>query len=103
MVSLPKGYGLTTSDRFQNYRALFDNTMRQFKDLTDPKRIHVAPDRIRIRNIKTAGPLENELRSLGVPNDKMKGLALLNGRDLNQVVPANSLLKVVQKGYSYPN
>jgi len=92
-------HGLTSSDRFQNYRALFDNTMRQFKDLTDPKRIHVEPDRIRIRNIRTAGPLENEFRSLGVPNDKMKGLALLNGRDLNQVVPANSLLKVVQKGY----
>ena len=91
-------HGLTPSDRFQNYRALFDNTMRQFKDLTDPKRIHVEPDRIRIRNIKTAGPLENELRSLGVPNDKMKGLALLNGRDLNHVVPANSLLKVVEKG-----
>jgi predicted Zn-dependent protease len=91
-------HGLTTSDRFQNYRALFDNTMRQFKDLTDPKRIHVEPERIRIRNVKTAGPLENELRSLGVPNDKMKGLALLNGRDLNQVVPANSLLKVVERG-----
>jgi predicted Zn-dependent protease len=91
-------HGLTPGDRFQNYRALFDNTMRQFKDLTDPKRIYVEPDRIRIRNIGAAGPLDNELRSLGVPNDKMKGLALLNGRDLNQIVPANSLLKVVQKG-----
>jgi predicted Zn-dependent protease len=92
-------HGLTASNRFPTYRAVFDNTMRQFKELTDSKRIHVNPDRIRIRNIGTAGPLENELRSLGVPNDKMKDLALLNGRDLNQVVPANSLLKVVQKGY----
>jgi predicted Zn-dependent protease len=91
-------HGLTTSDRFKNHRAIFDNTMRQFRDLTDPRRINVEPDRIRIRNIRRAGPLENELRSLGVPNDKMQGLALLNGRDLNQVVPANSLLKVVQKG-----
>jgi predicted Zn-dependent protease len=91
-------HGLTTSDRFKNYSSLFDNTMRQFRDLTDPRRINVEPDRIRIRNIRTAGPLENELRSLGVPNDKMNGLALLNGRDLKQVVPANSLLKVVQKG-----
>jgi predicted Zn-dependent protease len=91
-------HGVTPGDRFQNYRALFDNTMRQFKDLTDPRRIQVEPDRIRIRHIKTAGPLENGLRSLGVPNDKMKGLALLNGRELDQVVPANSLLKVVEKG-----
>lgn len=92
-------HGLTTTDRFQNYRALFDNTMRQFKDLTDPKRIHVEPDRIRIRHVKTAGPLENELRSIGVPNDKMKNLALLNGRDLSHIVPANSLIKVIEKGY----
>jgi predicted Zn-dependent protease len=91
-------HGLTSSDRFKNYRAPFDNTMRQFRDLTDPKRIRVEPDRIRIRNIKTAGPLENELRSLGVPNDKIKGLALLNGRDQNEIVPANSLFKIVQKG-----
>jgi predicted Zn-dependent protease len=91
-------HGLTSSGRFQNYRALFDSTMRQFKGLTDPRRIHVEPDRIRIRALKTAGPLENGLRSLGVPNDKMEGLALLNGRDLHQVVPANSLLKVIEKG-----
>jgi predicted Zn-dependent protease len=91
-------HGLTPKDRFQNYRALFDNTMRQFQDLTDPKRIHVEPDRIRIRTLKTAGPLENGFRSFGVPNDKMKGLALLNGRDLSQVVSANTLLKVVEKG-----
>jgi len=91
-------HGVTTSDRFQNYRGLFDNTMRQFNDLTDPKRIRVEPDRVRIRHVKTAGSLENGLRSLGVPSDQMKGLALLNGRDLNQLVPANTLLKVVEKG-----
>ncbi|MGQ9647389.1 MAG: M48 family metalloprotease [Thermodesulfobacteriota bacterium] len=91
-------HGLTPRDRFQNYRPLFDHTMRQFKDLTDPKRIHVEPDRIRIRQVRTAGTLENEFRLLGIPNEKMKSLALLNGRDLNQMVPANSLIKVVEKG-----
>jgi len=92
-------HGLTSSNRFPNYRASFDNTMRHFKDLTDPKRIHVKPDRIRIRKAKTTDSLENELRSLGVPMNQMKNLALLNGKDLNQVVPANTLLKVVEKGY----
>jgi len=91
-------HGLTTSDRFQNYRSLFDHTMRQFRDLTEARRIHVEPDRIRIRTIRAAGPLENEFRSFGVPDDKMNSLALLNGRDLKQVVPANSPLKIVQKG-----
>jgi predicted Zn-dependent protease len=92
-------HGLTSIDRFQNYGALFDNTIRQFKDLTDPKRIDVKPDRIRIRATKTSDTLENALRSWGVPNEKLKEMVLLNGENLNQVIPANTLVKVVEKGY----
>jgi hypothetical protein len=33
-----------------------------------------------------------------VPNEKFKEMVLLNGRDLNQVIPANTLIKVVEKG-----
>jgi predicted Zn-dependent protease len=90
-------HGVTTSDRFQNYRTLLDGTMTQFRELSDPKRIDVKPDRIRIRTIKNSDTLENGLRSLGVPNEKLKEIALLNGGNLNQVIPSNTLLKVVEK------
>jgi len=33
------------------------------------------------------------------PMKKMKNFALLNGRNLDQVVPGNTLLKVVEKGH----
>jgi len=90
-------HGVTTSDRFQSYRTLLDGTMTQFRELSDPKRIDVKPDRIRIRTIKSSDTLENGLRSLGVPNEKLKEIALLNGGNLNQVIPSNTLLKVVEK------
>jgi predicted Zn-dependent protease len=92
-------HGLTSVERFQNYGALFDKTMRQFRDLTDPRRIDVKPHRIRIHTTRVSDTAENTLRSFGVPNEKLKEIALLNGTYLNQVIPANTKIKVVEKGY----
>jgi predicted Zn-dependent protease len=91
-------HGLTSVNHFQNYEAAFDHTMRQFKELTDPKRLNVKPDRIRIRPTHTSESLENTLRSFGVQNERMIEIALLNGRYLNQMIPTNTLIKVVEKG-----
>jgi predicted Zn-dependent protease len=91
-------HGLTTIERFQSYGPLFENTMRQFRELSDPRRIGVKPDRVRIRVAKSSGTLENALRSLNVPDEKLKDMALLNGRDLSEIIPAGTLIKVVEKG-----
>jgi predicted Zn-dependent protease len=91
-------HGLSLRSLFQKYQALFDGHMRQFKELSDPKRINIKPDRIRIRAIGSVDTLENTLRSLGVPNEKLKEMALLNGKHLNEMVPANTMLKVVERG-----
>jgi len=91
-------HGLTYIDRFQYYGSVFENTMRQFSELSDPKRINIKPDRIRIRSTKTTDTLENVLRSFGVPNEKLEEMVLLNGGNVNQVIPANTLIKVVEKG-----
>ena len=91
-------HGLTSVERFQNYGPLFENTMRQFRELSDPRRIDVKPDRIRIRTTRSSGSLENALRSFGVSNEKLKEVVLLNGGNPNQILPANTLIKVVEKG-----
>jgi len=91
-------HGLTSIERFQNYGPLFENTMSQFKELSDPRRIHVKPDRIRVRAVRTTDTLENALRGLGVQNEKLKEMVLLNGGNLNQMIPANTLIKVLEKG-----
>jgi predicted Zn-dependent protease len=91
-------HGLSLRSLFQKYQTLFDGHMRQFKELSDPKRINIKPDRIRIRAVGSVDTLENALRSLGVPNEKLKEMALLNGKHLNEMIPANTMLKVVERG-----
>jgi predicted Zn-dependent protease len=91
-------HGVTYRHSYPKYEATFDHTMRQFKTLSDPKRIHVKPDRIRVRTARTSDTLGNTLRSFGVPDEKLKEMVLLNGGDPNQVIPANTLIKMVEKG-----
>jgi predicted Zn-dependent protease len=91
-------HGVTYPQSYPKYEATFDHTMRQFKTLSDPKRIHVKPDRIRVRNTSIPDTLGNTLRSFGVPEEKLKEMALLNGGDVHQMIPANTLIKVVEKG-----
>jgi predicted Zn-dependent protease len=92
-------HGVTYRNSYPRYETTFDHTMRQFKTLSDPKRIHVRPDRIRIRTTRTSDTLGNTLRSFGVPSEKLKEMALLNGREVDEVAPANTLIKVVEKGW----
>jgi len=91
-------HGLSTPQSYEVYASLFERTMGQFGPLTDRKRINVNPDRIRIRTTKRAGTMGNVLRSLGVPEKERKDIALLNGKSLNDPIPANTMVKVVEKG-----
>jgi predicted Zn-dependent protease len=91
-------HGVTYRHLYPRYETSFDHTLYQFKDLSDPKRIDVKPDRIRIRTTKISDTLENVLRSFGVPKEKLKEMVLINGGDLEQVIPVNTLIKVVEKG-----
>lgn len=91
-------HGVSPMNRFQNYARVFESTMEQFKELTDPRRIEVKPDRIRILMVRTPDTLENSLLSLGVSKERMKEMVFLNGGDANQWMTANSLVKVVEKG-----
>jgi predicted Zn-dependent protease len=91
-------HGLSSPSVFDKYLNPFERTMKGFKELSDPKKINVKPDRIRLRTTKTAGTVESTLRSMGIPKDDLDDLALLNGMELNENLPANTLVKVIEKG-----
>jgi predicted Zn-dependent protease len=91
-------HGVTQANRFRPHERVFESTVEQFKELTDPKRIEVRPDRIRIHTVRASDTLENCLYTIGIPKDRMKEMVLLNGGVANRIVPANSLIKVVEKG-----
>jgi predicted Zn-dependent protease len=92
-------HGLSAPSVFDKYLNLFERTMRGFKGLTDQKRINVKPDRIRLRTTKAGGSAESAFRSMGIPKEDLDDMALLNGMELNENLPANTLVKVVEKGH----
>ena len=91
-------HGMCLAKRFEVYGETFEGTMSGFRKLVDPSKLSVKPDRIRIRATLTAGTLRQALRSYGVPVSKLEELALLNGKRLDDHLPAQTLLKLIQKG-----
>jgi predicted Zn-dependent protease len=94
-------HGLTSRNLFSKYDGVFEGTMRQFRDLSDPRRINVKPDRVRVKPARKPDTVENTLRSLGVPKNDLKETALMNGMDLNDRVGANDLIKVLERGEKF--
>jgi len=89
-------HGLSSQRLFPQYESLFDSTMNGFRELSDPKKINVQPNRIRTRFTKKRSSIENALRALGVPDHRLKDMVVLNGGTPGQNIPANTLLKVVE-------
>jgi len=92
-------HGLSAPSVFDKHLNTFEKTMRGFKELSDPKKINVKPDRVRLRTTKAAGSVESAFRTMGIPKDDLDDIALLNGMQLSENLPANTLVKVIEKGY----
>jgi len=90
--------GLSAQRNYPQYENLFESTLSRFAELTDARRINVQPDRVRLRRAAKADTLGNALRALGVPENRIKEMSLLNGGEPNEPVPPNTLLKVVERG-----
>jgi predicted Zn-dependent protease len=92
-------HGLSAPSVFDKHLNTFEKTMSGFKELSDPKKINVKPDRIRLRTTKAAGSVESAFRTMGIPKDDLDDIALLNGMELSENLPANTLVKVIEKGH----
>ncbi len=88
-------HGVSAEADFDNYLQSFESTMTNFDKLTDPSKINVDPERIRIRKVQSAGTLADAFRSLGVRQDKMEELAFLNNMELTDNVTAGKLIKII--------
>ncbi len=91
-------HGVTSPDRFPAVRSTFQASVSGFRSLTDRDKLHVQPDRIRIRTVEKGGVAADLLRTLGVSEDELQDLALLNGLQLKDSLPAGFRLKIVEKG-----
>jgi predicted Zn-dependent protease len=91
-------HGISSPGLFGDYQAAFGDTMGGFKPLSDRNRINVEPDRIAVRTTRRPDTVRNALLSLGVPEKEIEKTALLNGKTADERIPANALLKIVERG-----
>lgn len=92
-----KFIGMAYAQDFTTYRLTFENTMRNFKPLTDQSKINVQPERIRIKTVAQDGTLEATLRGFGMEEKRLKELSILNGMELKDPVKKGTLIKVLGK------
>ncbi|MFN7116375.1 MAG: M48 family metalloprotease [Saprospiraceae bacterium] len=92
-----KFYGLSGANDFTAASPLFENTMANFRALTDQSKINVKPERIKIQTVKSDGSLEQALRSFNMNQNRLEELSVLNGMKLTDPVTKGMLIKTVTK------
>ncbi|MDX1940954.1 MAG: M48 family metalloprotease [Saprospiraceae bacterium] len=92
-----KFIGMAYAQDFSTYRPVFENTMKNFKQLNDQSKINVQPERIRIKTVAQNGTLEATLRGFGIEEKRLSELAILNGMELKDPVTKGTLIKVLGK------
>ena len=90
-------HGYSGQPQFANYQSSFSQTMGQFKPLTDPAKINVMPSKLTIKKTTSPATLRSLFQQNGVPADKMENLAIMNEMQLDDMVPANTMIKIVVK------
>jgi len=87
--------GATSATDFNQYYPIFRNTMEGFRALTDQAKINKKPERIRNKTIAKSATLEQVFKSYNVPTARLNELAILNGMNLTDVVPAGMMIKTI--------
>ena len=91
-------HGFTSDQAFDTYQGTFEQTMTGFKELRDSSKLRVQPDRIRLKKTSRRTSLREALSQMGTARSDLEKMAQLNGRELTDQIPANTYLKVVEKG-----
>jgi predicted Zn-dependent protease len=91
-------YGFTAQPAFETYKSNFQQTISSFNRLTDRNKINVQPDRVRLKTVTRTGLLKDILIGFKISSGDLDKMALLNGMQLTDSVPANTLIKIVEKG-----
>jgi predicted Zn-dependent protease len=89
--------GVTQSTDYNTYSRDFEDTMTNFRKLTDPSRINVQPERVKVVKVNRSGNLRSFLQANGTPSDRLEEVAILNSMELNDNVQSGALVKVIGK------
>lgn len=88
--------GVTEYNSFNQYQRTFANTMGNFDRVTDPAILNKQPDHIEVEEVQQNARLTKVLSNMGVDQDEMEEIAILNGMSLSSSVSAGTLIKLVE-------
>jgi predicted Zn-dependent protease len=89
-------HGFTTSALFSGYKSTFANVMGGFESVTDQAVINKKPQRLRIEKASINGKFAEVMNALGMKQDMMNELAVINAKTLKENVQKGEWVKVVR-------
>lgn len=93
-----KLHGVANKTDFASYFGTFQQTMGDFRKLTDPSKLNKQPNRIKIRAAKASGTITQALQAYGMSSTDLQELLILNGMEANTPVTKGMLIKTLDKG-----
>ena len=89
--------GVAPQQQFSQFSNYFLFTMDNFRKLTDPQRINVSPDYIKIVEVPSSMTFEQAMRNFNMPVKRFDELAILNSMELKDEVPAKTKVKILSQ------
>lgn len=90
--------GLTPTSSYSAFARTFEGTIRNFRELTDARRLSVQPDRISIYRARRGETLRGIAGSQSQSRVTLEDLVRLNRLDPNQPLEAGAAVKLVRQG-----
>ncbi len=90
-------HGVSAEPNFATFSPAFELTMNSFARLTDAAKINVVPNKLLVKTVPKSGTVSQALTALGVKQDKLAEMALLNNLELTDNISAGKLIKIAGK------
>ena len=92
-------HNLTSIDEFNQRVRTFENIVYGFRKLTDPAKINVEADRIKIATVGSNTNLQNFLSQSRIKSDRFEEHAILNGMELSDALSAGMKIKLIEHNF----
>jgi len=89
--------GVTSLDQWSYYQSLFTTTLNKFSKLSDPSKLNVKPERVKVITVPQSTTLSNVFKQNGIEAKRMEEIAILNSMMLTDNVKQGTLIKVLEK------
>ncbi len=89
-------HGFTTEKLYSQYVRAFSESSRGFDTVHDSSVLNVKPRRVRVKKALGDGNMKSVLTVLGVGEDDLEAIAIMNGKELSAEVEKGELIKVVE-------